>query len=77
MFSPGTIDDVIANNIVVSDTWDWVRVAKGSHTVLKRGGKVSFTEFGGGTLEIQAALKAAGFKDVEIVAKALVTGVKR
>lgn len=81
LFTAGTVDSISANNIVPG-SFDWVRVAKGSHEVLKDGGTVAFAEVGGGTtqgLVIKAALEKAGFKDVIIdnISKTLVTGVKR
>jgi hypothetical protein len=79
LFKPGTVDSVVSNN-VVRGTVDWYQAARGSFQALKSGGKVSIAPYVGDLAEhlkeIQAALHAAGFKDVMLVGENIVQAVK-
>jgi hypothetical protein len=79
IFKPGTIDKIVSNN-VVQGTVNWTRTAEGSFSALKSGGQVSIAPYAGGLAEhlqeIQTALRAAGFKEVKVVAGHVVTAVK-
>ncbi len=78
LFQPGSIDSIVANNIVPG-SFNWDGVAKGCFIVLRSGGRVALAEFGGGYdrgKNISQALTAAGFKDVKILGGVAVTAVK-
>jgi hypothetical protein len=77
-FTPGRVDEIVANNIVPG-SFNWMEVAKGCYSVLRNGGTVRFAEFGGGAesgVNIKLALEAAGFKNVSIFSNVLVVGTK-
>jgi hypothetical protein len=79
LFKSGTVDKIVSNDVVLG-TVNWSKTAEGSFSALKSGGQVSIAPYAGGLAahlsEIQAALKAAGFKDVKVVAGRIITGVK-
>jgi ABC-type amino acid transport substrate-binding protein len=79
LFKAGTVDNVVANDIVAG-TVNWSKAAGGSFRILKSGGQVSIAPYAGGLAphlaEIQSALRAAGFKEVRVELGRLVTAVK-
>ena len=79
LFKPGTVDKIVSNDIV-RGTVNWSRATRGSFSILKSGGQVSIAPYAADLTqhlrEIQAALRAAGFKDVVVVANRFVTAVK-
>jgi len=79
LFKPGTVDKIVSNDIVRGAV-NWSKATEGSFSVLKSGGQVSIAPYAGDLAvqlrEIQAALRAAGFKDVKVVANRFVTAVK-
>ncbi len=79
LFKPGTVDKIVSNDVVLG-TVNWSKTAQGSFSALKSGGQVSIAPYAGSLAEhlseIQAALKATGFKDVKVVAGRIITGVK-
>jgi hypothetical protein len=79
LFKPGTVDKIVSNN-VVRGTVDWGRAARGSFDVLKSGGQVSIAPYAGDLAaqlqEVKAALEAAKFTNVKVVAETFVTAVK-
>ena len=79
LFKPGSLDSIVSNNIVRGQV-NWAAAAKGGFDTLKSGGTISIAPYAGDLAahlaEIQSALRAAGFKNVTIVAGRLVTAVK-
>lgn len=79
LFKPGTVDKIVSNDVVFG-TVKWSETAPGCFSALKSGGQVSIAPYAGSLAEhlaeIQAALKAAGFKDVKVVAGRIITAVK-
>ena len=79
LFKPGTVDKIVSNDIVFG-TVNWLKTAKGSFVALKSGGQVSIAPYAGSLAEhlaqIQAALKAAGFKDIKVLGGRVITAVK-
>jgi hypothetical protein len=80
LFAKGSVDAVVSNN-VVHGTVDWATTAAGCFKILRPRGQVSIAPYVAGNLtehldDIVAAFRAAGFREVAVVAGRFVTAVR-
>lgn len=73
LFPPGSIDEVCSVKLWAGVSWP--KIVEGIKFVLKPGGKVSLNQLGP-VKPIVDALEKAGFKDIKVIADALVEAVR-